>query len=602
MKSKNELINAPFNRLFSFTAILILISASAVFGQYSGGTNKTKTRQVEQSEAQIRQVTDKSGRAFKEGLLALKDGRRPVAGEKFDESLEVFLLSTLNVQRNERLSSCYNQLIETIYRIEFRSNQSPNIRSLASTCRWNITNQLADEIAALVLNGPAKSTSAGNDDKMVASADKAKSKILQVGFDEQKFVPAAGDELARLKLTDTEVNVDTPQAQDQLRFARVAVANRSLGFSFQVHPKIQQYLNYYQGRGRRTMEVGLYRSGMFMRMARRIFREEGVPENVAWLGQVESAWKPQALSWASASGLWQFIPATGRRYGLRRTAHLDERNSFEKATRASAKYLKFLANRYGGNWELAMGAYNCGEGNVDRAIRRAGRRNFWAAYPYLPRETRNYVPNILATILIANNPRRYGFGHVRPAPPLRYDQIRIPPSTSLRLLAQASDTSVQYLRYLNPELRTNKTPPEPYIIRVPPGKAENVVAVFRRTPASRRRNSAVANSNRGETWESLANRLGFSAKELKALNGNTPYPGKKVLIPNRVKRTSLVRPTSPVKKKAQSGVRVVKAKAGETISDLARRIGKSPTEVAKINGLFPESKLFKGQEVNVPAK
>ena len=118
-----------------------------------------------------------------------------------------------------------------------------------------------------------------------------------------------------------------------------------------------------------------------MPMARRIFREEGVPENMVWIGQVESAWKPTARSWASAVGLWQFIPGTGIRYGLRRTSYLDERQSFEKATRASAKYLKFLADRYGGNWELAMAAYNCGEGKVDRAIRKAKRINFWKGIP-----------------------------------------------------------------------------------------------------------------------------------------------------------------------------------------------------------------------------
>ena len=233
---------------------------------------------------------------------------------------------------------------------------------------------------------------------------------------------------------------------------------------------IQQYINYYRGRGRTTMEVGLYRSGMFMRMARRIFREEGVPENVAWLGQVESSWKPTAMSWAAASGLWQFIPGTGSRFGLRRTAQIDERNSFDEATRASARYLKFLANRYNGNWELAMAAYNCGEGNVDRAVRRAGSMNYWAAYPFLPQETRNYVPNILATILIANSPVQYGFGHIRPAPPLQYDRIRVPASTNLSLLAQASDTSVQYLRYLNPNLRTNTTPANRTLLTCRPGK------------------------------------------------------------------------------------------------------------------------------------
>ena len=106
-----------------------------------------------------------------------------------------------------------------------------------------------------------------------------------------------------------------------------------------------------------------------------------MPENVAWLGQVESTWKPTALSWAAASGLWQFIPGTGSRFGLQRTAYVDERNSFDEATRASARYLKFLANRYHGNWELAMAAYNSGEGNVDRAVRRAGVENFWAGIP-----------------------------------------------------------------------------------------------------------------------------------------------------------------------------------------------------------------------------
>ena len=214
-----------------------------------------------------------------------------------------------------------------------------------------------------------------------------------------------------------------------------------------------------------------------MRMVRQIFREEGVPENVAWLGQVESMWKPTAQSWAAAAGLWQFIPGTGARFGLRQTAYLDERNSFEKATRASARYLKFLANRYNGNWELAMAAYNSGEGNVDRAIARAGVANFWVAYPYLPQETRNYVPNILATILIANNPNTYGFGQVRPAPPLVYDLVRVPAQTNLSLIAQATNTTVEYLRYLNPEFRSNITPPEPYVIRIPFGKSAELMAI-----------------------------------------------------------------------------------------------------------------------------
>jgi len=593
------------SKVFSLTAIFTFIFSINAFGQ---GVNKT--REVQQSEQQVNLVTNDVGRYFKEGMLALKDQKRFEAGEKFNKSVEVFLLSTLNVQSNAKLSGCYNQLIETVYRMEFPATQPPNIRSLSTTCEWNWNNNdylLADEIAKIVQISPVQTDTSTNT-ALITSADGKMNQpdLMQVGFNEQKFEASPLDELAKLQLTQEEVNIDTPEAQQQYQYIQYAVANKSLGFTFQVHPLIQQFLNYYQGRGRKTMETGLYRSGMFMQMARRIFREEGVPENVAWLGQVESAWKPTAMSWASASGLWQFIPGTGVRFGLRRTTHLDERNSFEKATRASAKYLKFLANRYNGNWELAMGAYNCGEGNVDKAIRRAGSANFWAAYPYLPQETRNYVPNILATILIANSPQKYGFGHIRPAPPLRYDQIRVPSSTNLNLLAQASDTTVEYLRYLNPELRSNMSPPEPYIIRVPAGKANEVVALFRRLPGTQPpNNTAMANTARGETWESLANKLGFTAAELRALNGNAPAPSGKVLIPDRgnlVANTNYSRPTNQPGSQQQANIKIVKALAGDTVAKLAERHGASPVEVAKFNGLFTTSKLPVGREIKIPSK
>ncbi len=606
-------MKTPLFKVFSFTAIFTFIFSVSAFGQItsssSSGRNTSRTQEVQQSEAVVNQVTDKVGILFKEGMFALKDQKRSEAGEKFNKSVEVFLLSALNVQGNPKLSGCYNQLIETVYRMEFPETQAPNIRSLSTTCGWNWGNNdylLADEIAKIVQKTPVENNPTST--ALITSTD-GKSSMpdeMMVGFNDQVFEPSPLDELAKLQLTEDEVNVDTPEAQLQYRMVQYAVANNSLGFSFQVSPLIQQFLNYYQGRGRKTMEVGLYRSGMFMQMARRIFREEGVPENVAWLGQVESAWKPSAMSWASASGLWQFIPGTGTRFGLQRTSYVDERNSFEKATRASAKYLKFLANRYNGNWELAMGAYNCGEGNVDKAIRRAGVANFWSAYPYLPQETRNYVPNILATILIANNPTKYGFGHIRPAPPLRYDQIRVPSSTNLALLAQASDTTTEYLRYLNPELRTNTTPPEPYIVRVPAGKANEVVALFRRLPISQpANNTAVANASKGETWESLGRKIGVDPVTLRAMNGNAAKPSGKVLFPdkgNLVANTVLSRPTNQPTTPVKSNIKVVKAKTGDTVSKLAERYGASPVEVAKFNGLYTNSKLNAGREIKIPAK
>jgi membrane-bound lytic murein transglycosylase D len=427
--------------------------------------------------------------------------------------------------------------------------------------------------------------------------------VPQVGFSEQRFEVSPLDELAKLELTQQEQDVLTPEAQAQYEYARVAVSNGSLGLRFQVHPMIQQFINFYRGRGRSTMETGLYRSGMFVPMARRIFREEGIPENVVWLAQVESTWKPSALSWASASGIWQFIPGTGARYGLRRTAHMDERNSFEKATRASAQYLKFLVNRYNGNWELALAAYNSGEGNVDRAIRRAGVANFWEAYRFLPQETRNYVPNILATILIANNPQSYGFGHVRPAPQLRYEMIRVPSSTGLGLIAQSADTSVEYLRYLNPELRTNMTPPEPYIIRVPVGKVNNVYAVLKKVPGANRNTAGIITAVAGENWQTISNRTGISVEQLQAANAGASAPKGKVVVPNsNVRKTNYQRPATVTPVTTTGGVRVVKAQSGDTVARLAQRNGASPVEVAKFNGLLPDSVLSAGREIKIPSR
>ncbi len=588
---------------FSITALLISFFSVSAFAQ-------NVTPQVADARALVNKVLEDSGRHFKDGMSDLAANRRLESGQKFNKSVEVFLFSTLNIQSDQRLQACYANLIDTVYRLEFPSDkQVPQLRGLAATCGWSWNEaeyKLADQVATMSRTGrPAAGAT------VAANADVGDTSIPQEalnGFNSQSFEPSPLDELSRLELTPEELQVEgNPVAQAQYEYIQYAVSNRSLGFSFQVHPMIQQYINYYRGRGRRTMEVGLYRSGMFMSMARRIFREEGVPENVAWLGQVESAWKPVALSHMAASGLWQFIPATGARYGLRRTAHVDERNSFEEATRASARYLKFLANRYNGNWELAMAGYNCGEGNVDRAIRRAGQANFWAAYPYLPKETRNYVPNILATILIANNPQQYGFGHVRPAPPLRYDRVRVPASTNLSLVAQAADTTVQYVRYLNPHLRTNMTPPEPYVINVPAGKANEVVAVFRRIPASRLNDTNLATSVRGETWQTISNRTGIPVADLMAANPGMNQPTGKVFVPTaqvpggRVQATSYARPTgTTATPTTASNSTIVKAQAGDTVSKLAIRHGADPVEVAKYNGLLPNSVLGAGREIRIP--
>jgi membrane-bound lytic murein transglycosylase D len=583
--------------------IAILISGTALFAQGVQSGLRSVPDEAAKAENRIQDVLSKSEKSFKQGLLNLKDNKRPQARDDFDHSVEAFLMSGINVRTNPKLQKCYSELIETIYRMEIPSNQAPEVKGLAKTCDWTLENEYND-IAVALQQAPATQPQ-GDKNTQVAATDNTDLPLApQAGFLEQKFEVSPLDELAKLELTPNEQNVDTPEARASEQYIKVALSRGSLGFNFSFHSTIQQFINYYQGRGRSTMETGLYRSGMFMRMARRIFREEGVPENIAWLGQVESTWKPTAHSWAAAAGLWQFIPGTGARFGLRQTAYIDERQSFERATRASAQYLKFLANRYNGNWELAMAAYNSGEGNVDRAVARAGSNSFWDAFAYLPRETKNYVPNILATILIANDPYRYGFGNVRPAAQLAYDQVRVPSSTNLALIAQASDTSVEFLRYLNPEFRQNATPPEPYIVRVPAGKANQVVAVLKRIPANNRTTASVTSVAAGENWQAISNRTGVSVEQLQAMNNGVvnPQGGGKVVVPKSVKQTAYVRASSPAAPTPVAGsVKIVKAKAGDTIKTLAARYKVSALELAKFNGLLPDSALAAGREVKIPA-
>jgi LysM repeat protein len=595
---------------FIYTLLSAIFTASS-FAQVTSTTSGLRSTpdEVAKAEAKVNIITSDSGRYFKQGLLNLIDNRRPQARADFDKSVEVFLLSNVNVRKNQKLSDCYDQLIETVYRMEIPSTKNPaNVRGLSNTCGWDISKDTVELVAKLT--APVQPQINPTSDLVTAVIDSTKqANNQQSGFSDQVFEATEGEKLAQIEFTETEkVDESNPVVQERIKeetqYVQVAVNRGSFGFNFNFNPLVQQYLNYYQGRGRSTMETGLYKSGYFTRMARKIFREEGVPENIVWLGQVESAWKPTAQSWAAAAGLWQFIPGTGARFGLKINGQVDERRSFEKATRASARYLKFLADRYHGNWELAMGAYNCGEGNIDRAISRAGVASFWAAYPYLPKETRNYVPNILSVILIANNPTKYGFGHITPAPFLQYDQVRVPASTNLGLIAQASDTNVDYIRYLNPELRNNNTPNEPYIIRIPAGKANQTVAVLRKIPNSTRNTANLANVAAGENYQNIANRTGVSVEQLQATNGvNVPTNGKVVLPNQGVKRTVISRPTNATASpQTTSGVKIAKAKAGDTVATIAARYGYSPAEIAKFNGLMPDSVLVAGREVRFPPR
>jgi membrane-bound lytic murein transglycosylase D len=342
-----------------------------------------------------------------------------------------------------------------------------------------------------------------------------------------------------------------------------------------------------------------------MKLARKIYAEEGVPLEITWLGQVESAWRVKAVSWASASGLWQFIPSTGRRYGLRQNAYIDERNSIEQATRASARYLKWLASRYNGNWELAIAAYNTGEGNIDRAISRAGTANFWMIYPYIAQETRNYVPNILAVILIAKNPEKYGFKGIKPDSPWSYDVVRVPTATSLQLIADATDSTVDSIRSLNPELKRDVTPRgDSYDVRIPAGRARQFASLIQRIPPERRETARLISVAPGEDWQSVANRTGFNVSQLQTINSGVDLKSTtKLIAPSGgVKLTKWVRATGGNSAEgASAGFTTVRARKGDTIARISAARNLDANDVARLNGISVNAELRAGQQIKIPS-
>lgn len=553
----------------SLFAVLVAPAVS-VYGQIPAGGSSARDipNAVQQSDEHVSKVITIAEDHFRKGKLNLADNKRDQARDEFDRAVDSILESGLDVRASQRLQGFYLELVERIYREEVPLNRGP--------IQANVTELVAQ-------NGNQGSSQPVE--------------IAQVGFREQKFEPSPLDDLSKLVLTSEEQNVSDA---DVLALEQ---AKQNVNFAVTTHPLIQQYINYYQGRGRSTMESGLRKSGRYMKLARQIFKEEGVPIDIAWLGQVESSWQPKAVSWAAASGLWQFVPATGRRFGLRQTAWIDERNSFEQATRASAKYLKFLANRYNGNWELAMGAYNTGEGNIDRAISRAGTANFWAVYPYIAQETRNYVPNILATILIAKNPEKYGFKGIRPEPPLAYDVVQVSNSTSLQLIAEATDTSVDYVRSINPELRRDVTPKgEAYNVRVPGGKGKQFVALLKRIPAERRDSARVISVVPGEDLQNVANRTGVSLATLQAMNNGVDLNStNKVVVPKSNVRLTLYRRGGATEAAAGGGLTKIRARKGDTIARIAAARNLDPNEVARLNGVSAQVELRAGQEIKLPA-
>jgi membrane-bound lytic murein transglycosylase D len=266
--------------------------------------------------------------------------------------------------------------------------------------------------------------------------------------------------------------------------------------------------------------------------------------------------------------------------------------------------LKDLSRRYNGDWQLAMAGYNTGAGNVDRAIARAGKADFWSIYPYIYPETRNYVPNILAVILIAKNPEKYGFQGIKPEAPLSYDVVQLPSATSLQLIADATDSSTDYLRNLNPELRRDVTPRgDTYNVRVPAGRSKQLVALLKRIPGDKRDSARVVQVAPGEDFQAVANRIGVSVAQLQAFNiGVELKSTSKLVVPNGNLRLTNWRRTTPEATQAPAPTLTkIRARKGDTIATIAAAHNVSADDLARLNNLPMNGQLQAGQEIRLLA-
>src|SRR5215510_14762298 len=562
-------------------ALIPCLYTSPVYAQ-GRGVNPDTQAELSHRSQEIQRVIERSNSYFQSAEVNFKDGNFDKARREYDKAVDIVLEAGIDVRSDARLQQHYQNLVEQIFQRQMT-------------------------LMVVVPGTPAADVAQnGAEPQEAATRNKAKDKdASDRGFGQQTYTPSPLDDLTKLSLTEEETKGAT---EDQVQ---TAVTAAKLDFNFRPNVLVQSFINYYTGRGRATMEQGLRRSGRFMDMARRIFKEEGVPQDIVWLGQVESAWSPVARSWAACVGLWQFFPPTGARYGLRQDFYVDERSSFEKATRASARYLKWLANRYDGNWELAMAAYNSGEGRVDSAIARSGYADFWEIYSrgLVPQETRNYVPNILAVILISKSPEKYGFS-IKPEPPLKYDYVKVNNMVDLRLVSDATDTPYEMLLALNPELKRGVTPPGlDHLLRVPPGKGRALQTALQRVPPEKRSSWRMLTAQTNDSFETISRKTGVSASTIQQVNGGSIKPGQKVVIPlnSGVRNVVLANakgPAAMAPTTAGGSVKMVtyRVKRGETLGDVAGRYNISVRDIATLNRLSASAKLRAGQVIKVPIR
>jgi membrane-bound lytic murein transglycosylase D len=454
---------------------------------------------------------------FASGEQNFKAGHLEAARKEFDDAVDWMLESGFDLNSDPRLSELFHRVVDTVYAYELQAFRAGE------------------------------------------------------GFSEAPVVPAAIDEVAEMTF---------PVDPGLKARAEEAAKNISHDLPLTVNDQVLSFVNFFQTpRGRAIVETGLRRSGRYREMISRVLREEGLPQDLIYLAQAESAFQPLALSRAGARGIWQFVAYRGQEYGLRHTWWIDERQDPEKATHAAAQHLRDLYKVYG-DWYLAMAAYNCGPGNVQKGIERTGYADFWELYKrnVLPRETKNYVPIIIALTLIAKDAAHYNI-QAEPEAPVATDVVKPGRAIDLRLVAETIDVDVETLRGLNPSLLRMATPDDPsFELHLPTGTGEKFSAEIADIPADKWVSWRRHRVESGETLASIAKKYRVTAAAIADANGverNAALDaGEKLIIP-------ATQPQSETKRRLVS----YRVRRGDTFLGIADRFSVSADDLRKWNHL-----------------
>lgn len=394
------------------------------------------------------------------------------------------------------------------------------------------------------------------------------------GFTEKKYEPASIDDLLAMSATLIPP-APTPEVTAAAETDPVVH-----DIPIPLNGRVLAFIELFQGRLHDFIQEGIHRGGQFLPMIQSVFRAEGLPLDLAYIPLIESAFKPNALSRAKAKGVWQFMRRTGIENGLRQDWFIDERSDPEKATVAAAKYLTALSKRFGGDWHLALASYNGGPSRVQRAMTRARLGDFWklAARPgMLPRETRDYVPMILAAIVIARNPVQYGF-EAAGAPPPAHESVTLPRPVDLRRIAEWAATTIDEIQALNPELRRWTTPVRDaaYTLKVPAGTVETITARLEEVSAGELASLKWHTVKKGETIATIARKLRVSRTDLAEANDLRTTArlaaGQRLMVPHEPTVLMAARTDRPVPAAESRAIApdiVVQAVASSRESDLS---------------------------------